>query len=485
MKKIIIAALLSAFALPAMAQYTAPEVTVKKFAKEGNMVNVELSVDIDGKTIRPTERWVYYPVIRSGGTERPLPTIVINGNNKRKMERRAEVLGRGWTVTPAPQIEENVHRKDAKTLEYRATVPYEDWMRNSTLVMNTELTSCAHPYNYTDNIGTIYAPAPPKPYVIVPAVIYIQPKQEEIKERAIAATAFIDFAVGRSVINPAFRRNPEELAKIRTTLDDVKNNKDMTFKGIFLEGFASPEGSYANNERLARERVQALKTYISGNFSVPSNVVTTGYTAEDWAGLRKLVESGLQESKDQVLAIIDGTDAPDTKEAKLKQLNGGRPWRVIMDEMMPSLRRTDYRVDFTVKEYDVRDSKEVLKTNPYLLSHYELDALATEYGKGSAEYDQIYGIIERQFPNDDAANLNVAAYKIGKGDYAGAKRNLERVQDKTTAAYYNNYGIVLMMEGKYNDARSMFNKAGNAEARRNIEEIGKFEEIQKQIDFYK
>lgn len=482
MKKIITAALLSVLSLPVFAQAGSEfDIQTVKFERNKNMVNVEFTIGVDGKDMRPTEQWTITPEIRSGNTVKQLAPITIVGNNKRKMLDRAHKLyGKAY-----PGTLYEVRRRDAIIVNYSQSVPYEDWMKNSTLVLGEECIACSKLYAYTENMGGIHAPEPPQPYAMMVRTAFVSPKQEEIKERNIAATAFIDFVVNRSEIQRNFRRNPQELDKIKATLDEVKGNSDMTFKGISLEGFASPEGPYANNERLASARVQSLKSYISSNFSVPASAISTTYTAEDWAGLRKLIDESYIDGKSELLAIVDSSDAPDSKEARMKKVLGGAPWRVILSEMMPGLRRTDYRVDFTVKEYNVQDSRQVLEKNPSLLSHYELDLLAKEYGVNSSQYNRIYGLIELQFPTDDDANLNVAAYKISKGDYAGAKINLDRISNKTPA-YWNNLGIVQMMQGNHSAAQQSFRQAGDyPEARHNLREIEKFLEVQREIESYK
>ncbi len=482
MKKIILAALFVAFAMPAFSQAGSQfDLETQKFARDKDMVDIQFTIGVDGKNLRATEQWTITPVIRAGSTEKALAPITIAGRNKGHILER-ELKLRGAAL---PEGLYRVRRRDNTTIEYSQRVRFEDWMKNASLVLDETCITCQRIHDYADNMGNINAPEPPKPYVVAMRTSYIAPKQEEVKERNIAATAFIDFQVNKTEIQRNFRQNPQELDKIRNTLNEVKNDKDLTFQGVFLEGFASPEGGYAGNERLANGRVQSLKNYIASNFSVPSNSISTGYTAEDWAGLKNLVENSSIQGKSELLAIINSTEAPDTKEANMKKVQGGAPWRVILSDMMPALRRTDYRVDFTVREYNIQDSREMLEKNPSLLSHYELDLLAKEFGPNSAQYARIYGLIDKQFPTDDAANLNVAAYKIGKGDYAGAKINLDRIVNKTPA-YYNNLGIVQMMQGNHRQAEESFRQATTLEeAKHNLQEAVKFLEVQREIESYK
>ncbi|MCL2561749.1 MAG: hypothetical protein FWE10_05445 [Rikenellaceae bacterium] len=490
MKKIIFTMFLAAMSLSAFGQAgEVLDITIDKFARDGRNVDVEFTINVDGRHLRTTEAWTIIPSIRAGATVKQLEPIAINGRNKSRMIERDRVLG-GHRYS-LQQASEPIGRREVRAIKYRQTVPYEDWMRNATLVFDEVLVTCSHRFTFLQTMANIHAPQPPAPYVMTPMAAVIIPVQEEVKERAISATAHIDFHVNRMEIVRDFRNNSQELNKINTTLREVRDNADMTFRGIYLHGFASPDGPYANNERLARGRVEALKNYVSTNFGVPVAAITTNYTAEDWVGFRELVEKSIMEGRQEILTIIDSGDAPDAKEARIRQIRGGQPWRLILAEMMPSLRRTDYRVDFTVREYNVHDARAVLETNPSLLSHYELYQLAQEHANDAQLVSRIYGIIERQFPTDDVANLNVAAFKIGRGDFAGARINLDRVsnnRNNNTAlnnAFNNNLGVVNMMQGRYDEARQAFRQAGNlTEAQHNLRELDKFIETQRVIQSF-
>ena len=90
-------------------------------------------------------------------------------------------------------------------------------------------------------------------------MVYVSPTKEIVKTRNVSGEAFIDFPVGKSQILPDFRRNPAELAEIRRTIDEVRNDRDITITSLSFEGYASPEGPYATNERLGAVLGEALQ----------------------------------------------------------------------------------------------------------------------------------------------------------------------------------------------------------------------------------
>lgn len=71
----------------------------------------------------------------------------------------------------------------------------------------------------------------------------------------------------------------------------MRLDKDVQFKAMTIKGYASPEGSYTNNVRLAKGRTATLKDYVLGQYSFPSSIIATSYEPEDWEGLRRYVEN--------------------------------------------------------------------------------------------------------------------------------------------------------------------------------------------------
>lgn len=81
--------------------------------------------------------------------------------------------------------------------------------------------------------------------------------------------AYLDFPLNKTDILEDFRNNAAELYKIKEGIDVLKRDSFVTISGIHIHGFASPEGPYMNNKRLAEGRTAALKDYISDQYDFP------------------------------------------------------------------------------------------------------------------------------------------------------------------------------------------------------------------------
>lgn len=402
----------------------------------------------------------------STGANKTLPAIYIYGRTRQLVAERTGKI-------PADAFE--VVRRDngeAQTIHYTARVPYEKWMNGSDLKMLGTINGCANCLKEED-LAQVY-PVLLKRYVPQPAITFVKPAAE-IKNRDEKGNAYLDFPVNKTVIYPDYRRNPFELAEINRTINVVKENPDTKITGIDLHGYASPEGSYANNTRLAKGRSEALKTYIMKEYGLSADMFKVESTPENWAGLRAWVEKLDVPQKDKVLELIDSDiENLDTKEYRIKALDG-KLYKELLRDCYPGLRRTDYVIHYTVRPYSIEEAKALLKTRPQHLSLEEMYLVAQTYEEGSEEFNEVFDIAVRMYPEDPIANINAAAMELKRGNTAQAVRYLERA-DKASAAAQNNQGVYYLMTGDLNQAEACFNKAkelGSAQADANLKEVSK------------
>ena len=405
-------------------------------------------------------------LVEKDGANKALPAIYVYGRTRQLVAERT-----GKIPADAFQI---VRRDngDVQTIRYTARVPYESWMNGSDLKMLGTISGCADCMQ-EENLAYI-SPVLIERYVPQPVIAFVKPAAE-IKQRAEKGSAYLDFPVNQTKIYKDYRRNPYELAEINRTIQVVKDNADTKITGISLHGYASPEGTYANNTRLAKGRSEALKSYIMNEYGMPADLFTVEYTPEDWAGLRTYVEKNPVAHKEQVLELIDSNiDNLDVKESRIKALDG-QMYKELLRDIYPALRHTDYMVHYTVRAYNIDEAKELLKTRPQLLSLEEMYLVAQTYEEGSEEFNEVFDIAVRMYPADPIANINAAAMELKRGNIDQAVRYLER-SDKSSAAAQNNQGVYHLLKGELSQAEVCFNKAkslGAEQANANLEELGK------------
>ena len=418
------------------------------------------------------------PMLESGDFVMALPGVTVLGNNRRRVMKRMKHL-------PDEYIRTKICSDTV--FETAFQVPYELWMDSASLVVEERLTGYrARTTTTRYRLNNSVSLSTRAPYEVSPVVAFILP-DKEVKVRHRQGKAYLDFPVGRSVILPTYRRNPEELSKIDDAIRDVAGNSDVIIQGIYIEGYASPEGTYASNDRLSKARAEALKDYIVQKFNLNSSLFKVSNVAEDWEGLVELVQASELPQKAQILRIIESTDVFDGRESALMRLNGGTPYRLMLKDMFPDLRRVEYQVDYTVKDYDLSQSLVVLQKNPGDLSQLELYTLAFSSEKWGSDFTRILmEVIPKYFPDDAVANTNAAAVLLHGGELATAKRLLQKAGD--SGAALNNLGVLQLLEGDLDAAEISFEKArdaGCSESAGNLEEVNAKRDDNKKQERYK
>ena len=418
------------------------------------------------------------PMLESGNFVMALPGVTVLGNNRRRVMKRMKHL-------PDEYIRTKICSDTVFETAFR--IPYKLWMDSASLVVEERLTgyrarTTTTRYRLKNSVDLSVQAL----YKVSPSVALIIP-EKEVKVRHRQGKAYLDFPVGRSVILPTYRRNPEELSKIDDAIRDVVGNSDVTIQGIYIEGYASPEGTYESNDRLSKARAEALKGYIMQKFNLNSSLFKVNNVAEDWDGLVELVNASEMPQKEQILRIIESISIFDGRESALMRLNGGTPYRLMLKEMFPDLRRVEYQVDYTVKDYDLSQTLVVLQKNPVDLSQLELYNLAFSSEKWSNDFNRILiEIIPRYFSDDAVANNNAAAVLIQGGELATAKRLLQKAGQ--SAAALNNLGVMYLLEGDLEQAEACFVKArdaGCSESAGNLEEVNAKRDDNKKQERYK
>ncbi len=413
------------------------------------------------------------PVIRSadGENEKELSPYAIAGRNQYYYNLRSN--------TNAPLYRAGAHLTDVYSFE----VPWQDWMGESTLGFKI-LTSgcCGAPLGEEDlPIADLNLIPPSMPST--DDLGYIEPVAVPVKEYALQGKAYVNFPVNRTEIYPSYMNNPVELKKITNSIDTVRGNKDATIESITLTGYASPEGPYNNNVRLAKGRTEAVRDYVSKLYDFPASVYKTASVPEDWAGLREAVVNSALADREGILEFIDSDYPIEKRNDRLRQLYP-TDYKWLLQNVYPWLRHTDYLIKYNIKKYsDVEEIKQVIATRPQNLSLDEIYLLANTYQPGTPEYNEVFEIAVRMFPEDETANLNAANNAISRNDLESARKYLEKVGDTPEANYAR--GMLYAKEKDYQQALVWLRKCGTPKAQSAIDRINQILNFKGGITFRK
>lgn len=443
---LLIAALLL-LPMVAEAQIKAENVVYKR---SGDYMTVQMDLNTNGLDVPGNSAFLITPRIVSVGDSISLPAVGIysRGRYFHYLRRNGEDMLSGK--------DEKVIREKylTETIKYDTVVQYREWMDRSRLVLATEQYGCCGNVDAED-LQTLAVISP-----FTPQYVYVRPAAEQHKMRSLKGTAYVDFPVNITEIRPDYHSNTVELQKITATIDTVRNDNDVQLTAITIVGYASPEGSYANNARLAKGRTASLSSYVASLYKLPAGTLTTRSVPENWAGLKAYVEASNLKNKAAILSIIDSDEQPDPKEHRIRTLYPD-DYRLLLNHCYPYLRRTDYEVAYNVRQFtDPVEIRQLVTTRPQKLSLEEFYIAAQDMKPGSEEFNQVYDVAVRMFPTDETANLNAANAAMAKGDYEAAERYLDRAGQSPQAIYAR--GICAALQKDYSAATPLLQQAQQA-----------------------
>ena len=471
MKKILIYSVLCLIAaLPVSAQKfykDAINITNASLWQQGESLYINMQMDMRNLKVSNDRTLTLTPVLTGPDNNVVLPEIVINGRRRQKAYLRAMALDKATNM----EIPYNTQ----EVLNYTQVIPYEPWMENAYLNLEEDLCGCGgHQEVLTQEmIMNGVSTETKRLAALQPVPSYIQPKAEVVKARSEQYEAHLDFPVNKSVILTDFMNNHTELVNIHSMFDKIQNDKNLTIKGIGIEGFASPEGPLAFNEQLSKKRAEALKDYLVKNEKVSSKLYKVTFGGENWDGLVKALKSSSMKDKETFLNIIKNTTDDAQRKQEIMRVGGGAPYRSMLKEIYPGLRKVNCKIDYTVVNFDVEQGRIIIRENPKYLSLNEMYQVANSYPKGSKDFVNVFDIAVRMYPTDQVANLNAAAVALSQKDLNTAVKYMEKA-DHTTAEFMNNTGVYNFLNGDIQRAMAAFEQAaklGNEAAQTNLKQL--------------
>lgn len=444
---------------------TVSRTTLKRNAE---LMSVGLALDMRGLELPGNRAAVFTPVLVNGRDSLELPAVGVYSRT-----RWFQYLRAGEPIGGAGETSLRYSERPDE-LAYHADVAYAPWMDGSDLVLRRRDYGCCR----TLLDGAALPVGRYEEVVYTPEFRYVAPVAAAEKRRELSGRAYIDFPVNRTEMYPEYRQNPTELQKIIGTIDSIRNDSDITVSSITIKGYASPEGPYGNNIRLAKGRTATLKQYVENMYRFEPDFIRTDYEPEDWGGLRDYVQGSGLEHREEILALIDSDMEPDAKNAKL-QRNWPEEYRFLLQTVYPGLRHSDYTIDYTIRSYtDLAEIERLLHTAPQKLSLDEMYRLAQTCEPGSDLYDELFEVAVRMYPEDATANLNAANAAMARRDFKRAEQYLAKAGGSAEAAYAR--GVLKGLQGDFEGAKAQVLEAqrlGMPDTERILKHLGEAQEF--------
>lgn len=473
----------------AKAEETQRVIRIENFSTRitGDALDIHFDIKASGLDMKCNGQMLIEFAVENAERRLVLPVVVYSGNTRYHYERRRETLSGSFQIEPYAMYK-GVKKNKVYETDYTLSIPYYTWMEHADITYREYTHDCSG--DKLAGNGTLLTnlnPAPVEPEIWKPdstlypnLVSFLVPEVENVKARASMIELRIGFPVNITEVRPAFGNNTYELTRADSLVGMLQSNTLIDINGVNIRGYASPEGRYESNVRLAKGRSESFKQYLIGKY--PSNpYIRNAYTSwvpEDWEGFGRIIENYDIPGKSDILAIVNDPEiSPDLKERMLQNIRWwSENYRVILREIYPRLRRIELKVDYTVQKLSDSQARELLYTHPELLSLDEIYRVANYYEPGSRQYREVYEIAARQYPNDIIANNNAAAAHLREGNAEKALPYLE----KTAGHEYSliNFGAYYYITAEPEKAVEYFNKAKQAgieQAEHNLKLITDYE----------
>ncbi len=242
-----------------------------------------------------------------------------------------------------------------------------------------------------------------------------------------------------------------------------RESEKLALQNVEVLGYASPEGSFDFNDRLANRRGDVAADYVDKQLrqNKLTSEIDQRYTAEDWDGFQQLVQASNIQDKDVILRVLSMYKDPEERERQIRNMSAG--YRELADGILPELRRSRLIINYNVIGRTNEQIQQQYAADPSVLSNEELLYAAT-LTDNAAQKEQIYKTAAAQFPADYRALNNIAALAFNRGDNATAQDYLARALRVTSNApeANANLGLLALQQGDVAKAENLIAKAVGA-----------------------
>ena len=129
---------------------------------------------------------------------------------------------------------------------------------------------------------------------------------------------YLNYPVNKSFVIYDFSNNIHEINGLHSYITKTLNDPFISISSIEITGYSSPEGSFEQNEKLATQRAESLKSYLRPFFEEAE--IETNCVPEDWNGLVEALRNADYPELEKVRAIAESDLPAEQKEKKLKRL---------------------------------------------------------------------------------------------------------------------------------------------------------------------
>lgn len=428
-------------------------VDVKEIYAQNDVVKACYAITVAADAIEECETLIITPVVKNENEKHVVEMVVLNGASRKGLDRwvakRIEGVcdpsdvrifnlekGKPFTFTTCKQFFFNARYDESKFYV-------------TTQKANYSGRRCISGYPGEEYVCDVICKAYDINPVVAPLNIVL-PDLSNLAPRVVKTQLF--YPVNGVAKVATYLKNADALAVL-----DALDEPDYAVSSVDINGWASPESSVAYNQSLSEKRANTVKKIISEKYKFDNDIYNVKGNGEYWDAVIDFIDNSndatVANSRTALKNAITANDNLDKREAAIKAVAGGKPYRVIFKEVYPISRFADCVVKYKIKKFNLADAKVIYAADPKGLSAYDYTAWALE------EYDEnVTAKALELFPNDENLNAIAAEKAYARGDYDAAITFYKKAGSSEQVA--NNLGCCYIMKGDAEAAEACFAKAG-------------------------
>ena len=286
------------------------------------------------------------------------------------------------------------------------------------------------------------------------------------KNPTITQKANIYYVVDQWYVRPAELKSDEMENLFKFATKSAKDSSEFVKLDIY--GYASPEGELKRNSMLADKRAEEAYKVISSHLRKNKveaiknkdfySAITTNF--EDWSGLKELLQKSEVTGKDQAIKIITTIQDPEQREEEFRKLASYDP---IYNTYFPKLRRAEINLIVKKKTRSEDQIKTLATSNPDSLASEEL-LFGASLQADEASKLKAYQSHARLFPEDWRGFNNSGVILLTQGKVNEANAEFEKAErvNANNPIVKNNLGVIASLKGDKNAAENFYKSASGA-----------------------
>ncbi|MCC8088094.1 MAG: hypothetical protein LIO79_02370 [Rikenellaceae bacterium] len=402
---------------------------------QGKDVNATYTVEFPAKYFKPKAILRITPVIVYDGGELAGTPVYVQGTKVKD----------NYTV-----IDKNSGGKISQSVSF----PYNPQMRQSVLELRVD-SKCANKGTYV-------------PFAVIPVADGVSTVQELAdlsgrpayapdnfqRNTVISQEARIMFLINKADVRPV-QLNSEEIKTLEDFIVENSGDAKKSVGNIYIKAYASPDGPTDFNSKLSQDRARNTETALNRKYAkdkLPGDLdFDVEALGEDWEGFKELVEASDIPDKNLILQVLQMYNNPEQREREIKNMSSA--FNVLKEKILPELRRSKLRVDVDVEGLSDAEIRAAVASNIANLNLEEMLFAATLYD----DLDQkanIYKAAADKY-NDYRAWNNYGAVLLQQGKVSEAGAAIQRASQLNNSSneVINNLGLVALGSGNNAEAR--------------------------------